>query len=94
MICTVCNNDGIQNTANGKDFWYCRTCKTEIFAVEIKKMSEDDLLKEIEEALKDINYSTPISIDFFTTGGGTYDNLADLDDLLTDYDPPPADGAD
>lgn len=30
MICTKCNEEGIHNTANGKEFFYCRTCKEEI----------------------------------------------------------------
>ncbi len=30
MICPKCTNPGVQNHANGKDFYYCRTCKDEI----------------------------------------------------------------
>ena len=30
MICTKCSNEGILNTANGKEFYYCRSCKEEI----------------------------------------------------------------
>jgi len=31
MICPKCKVAGIKNCANGKDFYYCRTCKEEIF---------------------------------------------------------------
>lgn len=30
MICTKCNNDGVESQALGKTFYYCRTCKEEI----------------------------------------------------------------
>ncbi len=30
MICHKCKNKGIENQANGKTFFYCRTCKDEI----------------------------------------------------------------
>lgn len=30
MICSKCNNQGVENHALGKPFWYCRTCKDEI----------------------------------------------------------------
>lgn len=32
MICHKCNNQGVENEALGKKFWYCRTCKDEITA--------------------------------------------------------------
>ncbi len=48
MTCQKCNNPGVSNTAGGKDFWYCRTCKDEIMppvakALEPRKMSDDAL---------------------------------------------------
>ena len=30
MICSKCKNQGILNSAGGKEFYYCRTCKEEI----------------------------------------------------------------
>lgn len=32
MICPKCKNKGVLNTALGKEFYYCRTCKNEITA--------------------------------------------------------------
>lgn len=37
MICKKCNNQGILNTVNGQDFYYCRTCKVEIFLEDATK---------------------------------------------------------
>lgn len=36
MICK-CGEDGIYNEANGKGFYYCRTCKCEIELEEVKR---------------------------------------------------------
>jgi ribosomal protein L37AE/L43A len=30
MICPKCGDKGVENSALGKKFWYCRTCKDEI----------------------------------------------------------------
>ena len=30
MTCGKCNESGILNSANGQEFYYCRTCKIEI----------------------------------------------------------------
>lgn len=30
MNCSKCNNVGIKNSANGKEFWFCSTCRDEI----------------------------------------------------------------
>jgi len=30
MKCPQCNNEAVENTANHKTFFYCRTCKTEV----------------------------------------------------------------
>jgi hypothetical protein len=34
MICTTCKNEGVENEALGKKFYYCRACKVEITADE------------------------------------------------------------
>lgn len=39
MVCNKCKNDGILNQANGKKFYYCRTCKDEIYPEEVKAPS-------------------------------------------------------
>lgn len=36
MICSKCDNLGVQNTVLGKSFYYCRTCKDEITATKVK----------------------------------------------------------
>ena len=30
MTCPTCGNTAVENTANHKTFFYCRTCKTEV----------------------------------------------------------------
>lgn len=30
MTCSKCKSKGVENQANFKKFWYCRTCKEEI----------------------------------------------------------------
>lgn len=32
MICQKCNNEGIKNSANHNEFWYCNICKEEILS--------------------------------------------------------------
>lgn len=31
MICNRCNQEGVRNQVLGKEFYYCRTCKDEIY---------------------------------------------------------------
>lgn len=37
MTCSKCKNSGIYNEILGKGFYYCRTCKEEIFLEEDTK---------------------------------------------------------
>lgn len=36
VICNKCKTDAVINTAAGKQFWYCRTCKDEVIPEGIK----------------------------------------------------------
>lgn len=38
MICPKCKNEGILNSANFQEFYYCRTCKDEIKLDEVIKV--------------------------------------------------------
>lgn len=51
MMCSKCNKVGILNSANGKDFYYCRTCKTEILLEEVKKDTQSEMI-DIDEIIK------------------------------------------
>jgi hypothetical protein len=33
MLCPKCDNETVKNTALGKEFYYCRTCKEEVIAL-------------------------------------------------------------
>lgn len=54
MICTKCNSDGVLNHANGKPFYYCKVCKTEIEATQdpnnqpLCPMEDDDITGDID----------------------------------------------
>jgi hypothetical protein len=54
MICKKCNNTGVLNSANNKEFYYCRVCKEEIFLDESeeKQLSQ----QEISEIFYDFYY--------------------------------------
>lgn len=62
MICSKCKNDGILNQANGKEFYYCRTCREEIILEEIPK-AEADITQEEIDAIFD---------DFYWTNSGCF----------------------
>lgn len=46
MICFKCKNDGILNQANGKDFYFCKTCREEIVLEDVKPTAESDITQE------------------------------------------------
>lgn len=48
MTCPKCKKTGILNQANGKDFYYCRVCKEEIFLEETPKAEADITQEEID----------------------------------------------
>lgn len=54
MTCTKCGNEGVKNQVFDQEFYYCRTCKVEIF-------SDSGLLGEIEleDPLDIYKYATP-----------------------------------
>lgn len=61
MICPKCKNDGILNQANGKDFYFCKTCREEIILEEVQP-SADITQEEIDAIFND----------FYWTNSGNY----------------------
>lgn len=61
MICPKCKNDGVLNQANGKDFYFCKTCREEIILEEIQP-SADITQEEIDAIFND----------FYWTNTGNY----------------------
>jgi len=63
MVCQKCKNSGVLNTANHKDFWYCRTCKEEIL-LESKQDEQVDWT-EVNRLFEEWNHdpSVPITLD-------------------------------
>lgn len=53
MVCKTCSAPGVLNTVLNKDFYYCRTCKTEI-TLEAPPLAQEfvDLSPTDEEAFK------------------------------------------
>lgn len=51
MICPNCKESGVLNHANGIEFYYCRTCKIEIFL--------EDALKDEDGNKKDSDIKYP-----------------------------------
>ena len=50
IICPKCRDNGVKNSAGGKEFYYCRTCKEEI--------TEDGYMigkSEVKMTEKDVN---------------------------------------
>jgi hypothetical protein len=65
MTCFKCNGEGVLNTVLNKDFWYCRTCKEEIFLSSVEYTDSEintmsDISDKDEEELQlwlDLAYS-------------------------------------
>lgn len=53
MICQKCNNPGVLNSANGNDFYYCRSCKDEIT---LEAVSDLEIITAYEPFI--LNYSS------------------------------------
>lgn len=64
MICTKCKNDGVLNQANGKDFYFCKTCREEIV---LEDKLADDEKKEITQQEIDEIFDS-----FYFTYGSSY----------------------
>lgn len=84
MICSKCKDPGILNHANGKEFYYCRTCKVEIGLEEVldnvfeinlaKGFGELTKRKGITLDLPDESFEDPFTTDIsdafnYITGG-------------------------
>lgn len=55
MICTKCKSDGIKNSANNKEFYFCPKCRVEITLEEVE--TKDAITqKEIDDMLYDFYY--------------------------------------
>lgn len=73
MVCSKCKNAGILNTVLGKNFYYCKTCKEEIF------------LEEVVPPEPDYDYAAPIY--YLETSDDGYDPDDDYDDHGDAFDP-------
>lgn len=55
MISKKCNQTGIKNYANGKEFYFCRDCRIEITLEEVE--TKDSMTQqEIDDMLYDFYY--------------------------------------
>ena len=70
MVCKQCGSDAIKNTALGKSFYYCRTCKIEIDpemlvikSFDSTKHLKDMTPEELENILKDFRIPSVTSDD-------------------------------
>lgn len=67
MVCGTCKDTGVKNTALGKEFYYCRTCKKEIELESVVKavFNEEDIIgfdsltslsqDDIDELIRQLN---------------------------------------
>jgi len=85
VICEKCKNAGVLNTAGGKDFWYCRTCKDEIGLTPVpkavKELESNGNKKTADEYDDDLSWAAGLSD-------------GDLQDLIDSWSDLDQDGAD
>jgi hypothetical protein len=74
MICNQCKNEGVENQALGKTFYYCRTCKIEIFLEPVVRTdAQEEVDKLFDEWFKNIPQTMDFSIpppDVFLSASG------------------------
>jgi len=84
VICEKCKDTGVLNTAGGKDFWYCRTCKDEIGLTPVPKVVQEierSGLRTADEYDDDLSWAAGLSD-------------GDLQDLIDSWASLDSDGAD
>jgi hypothetical protein len=79
MICPKCKCEGVRNQVFGVEFWYCRTCKDEIYQ-EPKPTDTDSNGNIWGSGTAPIYYAPPARMKWSTSNGTPID-VIDADDL-------------
>lgn len=82
MICNKCHNSAVINQANGKDFYFCQTCRVEVSLEDKFNLSEIESFDRIEDFYKHFKAEDEPGTDIM---GYDDDPLDDDEDDMSDY---------